>query len=260
MGIMDTLFRSADTNPGTSSTAIPPSQTGQSPAPPPPSAGAPAVANSPVAAPAVAAPPANSLLDPFKDFWNTPVDADGKPVAQTPDPLAAPIFNFDPTKISAQVKTLDFVKDIKPELISGLVENGQLNTANLLELINTVAQNSMAAATLSTGNMVNQATTANNARMKTALPGVINGVSLAGMPIGDNPVLNHPAVQPLVKALRTAAFAKDANANPAEVSANVERYIAGLAEAMQATTPAATAATAAEAAKKQDWSNYFDIK
>lgn len=262
MGIMDKLFGGGEG--GVSTTTAVTGVTHNAPAAPPgtqpmrPAPAAPAIANNtPAATPAPAAAP-SSPLDAFKGLWETPVDAEGKPIAPPVDPLAAPIFNFDPAKVTEQAKALDFTKGINPELVSGLVQNGQLNTDNLLKLINEVSQTAFAAATLNTGNLVTTAVQKNNTALKTALPSQIRGVQLADTPIGDNPVLSHPAVAPLVHALRTAQFTKNPNANPADVNKSVMDYLGGLAEALQATTPAATEKREAVTRGQTNWGNYFD--
>lgn len=265
MGVMDKLFGGASgAETGTPSNAQPPSMTGQHAPPAQQTASATTGAATASATQVTEVPkePANSSLDPFKDFWNTPVDAQGKPV-QTADPLATPIFNLDPTKIREQASTLDFVKDIKPELLEGLVQNGNLNTAGLLELINAVQQNAFTAATLSIGNMVNSGIDGNNKRLKMALPGVINGVALNNLPAGDNPVFNHPAVQPLVHALRTAAYSKNPSARPDDVATQVNSYLTGLTTAIAESKSGAANRAAGNSADgtpvKTDWDNYFSL-
>lgn len=257
MGVMDMLFRNtaAPGNVNSSATVAAPAPTGGGGLAVNSSAPAP-IASTP-AAPAPAAPaPPSSPLDAFTPMWDTPVGADGKPLAPVADPLATDIFNFDPAKVKEQAGGLDFVKDINPELLAQVTAGGPDAGPALLELLNKVQQGAFAAATLSTGRLINQATQANNARVKSSLPAQINAATLSHMPT-DNPVLSHPAVQPLISALRVAEFNKNPNANPADVAKRVNDYVIGISTAVTANAPAAVAARAEEAGKVQDWGNYF---
>jgi hypothetical protein len=258
MGLMDRIFGGGEGGKGNVATGV----VHNTPAPPPgtqPLAPAP-VAGAPAATPAAPQQQqpteASSPLDAFKLMWDTPKDDKGNPIAPPADPLSSPIFNFDPTKVSEQAKALDFTKGINPELLSGIVENGALNTENLLKLINVVQQNAFAAATLNTGNLVNSALQRNNTNLETALPSRIRSVQLADTPL-DNPVLSHPAVAPLVHALRTAQMAKNPNANPADVNKIITDYLSGLTEALQAVSPAATTAREQAASRNTNWDDFF---
>jgi hypothetical protein len=257
MGVMDKLFGGAD--PGTSSTAQPPALTGN----PNPSVNNPQTQVAvPANTPVVPATPASvsSPLDAFSNLWSNPVDANGQPLPTPVDPLSTDIFSFDPAKVREQSNQLDFVKDIKPELLERVTAGGADGTAALLELINGVQQNAFAAATLSAGRMVNQGVLKNNVNIRTALPNSIRSAQLQDTPVGDNPVLSHPAVQPLVHALRLTAFNKDPNANPAAVAKTVNDYIIGLTTAMSANSPENLAANTATAAKQTDFRNFFGEK
>jgi len=261
MGLMDRIFGGGEGG-VVNNAPVPPAGIAQPNAQNPtnaPRPAAPAAAANTPAAPAAAASAApSSPLDSFKDFWQTPVDAEGKPV-QVTNPaavLSTDIFTFDPAKVTEQANALDFTKDINPELVSKALAGTQESPAALLELLNTVHQKSFAAATLNAGNMVNKAVIANNARIQTALPVAINAAQLSHTP-NDNPVLSHPAVQPLVSALRTAAFNKDPNANPAEVAKRVNDYIMNLTEAMKQQDPVVVQQRQADAAKQTNWGEYF---
>ena len=244
MGVMDRLFGSAGGGTGNN---------GPQPAPLPAAPVAAPVAATP-AAPSPSAAPAvpDSPLDAFATFWQTPVGEDGKPRAPAVDPLTLAPITLDATKISEQIAGLDFTGDIKPELLTAFVGEDQAKQVAFRELLNAVGQAGFKAATLNTGHMVNNAVLANNKAVTGHLATSIRRTQLADTPI-DNPVLQHPAAQPLVIALRQAAQNRDPNASPAEVAKSVDNLFMGLAEALQATTPAAKAVAATAASNKVDW-------
>jgi hypothetical protein len=245
MSVMDRLFN-RPASAGTPSTAAPPNPGAPAPAPAAPGSGDPTEV-------VVVEKQDDSPLAAFKGFWDTPVDKNGKPVVQT-DPLSVPVFNFDPKKVQEQAKNLDFVKDVNPELMAKVAAGGADSIPALMELLNFVQQNSFAAATLTMGNMVNEGLAVHSDNLRKALPRDVQRLQLASTAIDDE-ILEHPAVVPLVNALRKAAFNKDPNANPAEVAKNVNAYINGIATAVA--DKKAKATTAEATGTQTNWGNYF---
>lgn len=212
----------------------------------------PAATPAPTAAPV---PGTGSSLDNFKDFWQTPTTADGKPVAQPPNP-AQPIFNFDPTKVSTAAKGLDFTKDVNPETLAKVVAGGQEAVPALLELLNSVQQNAYTAMMLQTGSLFNQGIAKHSETLMTTLPTQIRQQQLQQLPTA-NPVLNHPTAQPLVNALRTIAFNNNPNASPADIAAKVDAMLTNFATELSASTQGVPQQQAAAAAAEPDWMTWM---
>lgn len=207
-------------------------------------------------APAPAAPTEpSSPLDNHKTFWDNLKDAQGKDVAPAVDPTTTGVFNFDPAKISESAKNLNFTGNVSQELVTEALAGNDKSPAALVALMNQVAQNAVAAMTVQTGKLIDQGLVANNDRIKTTLPRHIKQVQL-DQTGSDNPVLSHAAAQPLVTALKKAAFARDPNADPAAVNAAVEAYLSDFATALLDGSPQAVAARTATAAKETDWLEY----
>lgn len=222
-----------------------------------------------IAAPTVAATPAagattttpaepvtpTSHLDQYAKLWDTPTNSDGSPVAVTADPLKTPVFNFDPKAIQTSASKMDFTAGLAPDLATKALGG---DAASLAELINGAVRNAVVGVTLSQGQLINQAVATNNERVTQALPRHIKSVQLMETP-NENPVLDHPAVQPLFNALKQMAFAKDPNASPAAVAKEVSGYIAGLGAALFEQSPEqlAVKAAATKTAGTQDWSNFM---
>lgn len=265
MGLMDSLFGRSNDGGGIGSTALPPAVVGPptvsnpaAPSPaPPPTTGATNTGAPPAPDPA---PVQSSPLDSFTQLWETPKDDKGQPL-QIVDHLATPVFNIDPNKVAETAKTLDFTKDLTPELVNGIVDaNGRLDTASLLKLINTVTQNAFVAGTLNTGNMVTQGLLKNNQNLKSALPASINRAALDNLDMGDNPILQHEAVQPLVRALRTMQMGKNPNANPADIAKAVNDYILGLSDAIVSNDPKKIVANKEAAKNATDFFDYLQVR
>lgn len=247
LGLMDSIFGGA------------PSAGGSAPAPSPAAAPAPAASSSPAPAPAAAPATPSSPLDSFKNFWDNPVDAEGKPVAPAADPLATPVFTFDQTKITESAKALDFTKDINPELVARVSAGGADGTAALMELLNQVQQKAFVAATMNTGNMVNSALLKQGAAVKSSLPQSIRMTQLADLPV-ENQALSHPAAQPLVTTLRQVAASKNPNAAPAEIAKQVDDLLGGLMQAMMEATPQAVAKKTEAAKADVNWDSWMGLQ
>lgn len=211
------------------------------------------VANAKAAAATAAGDPISSSLDGFKSFWDTPKGEDGKPLVPKPDPTSTDIFNFDPAKITASSKKLDFTQGLDPALVSQALGG---DSAAFMAVINHATQTAFAAATVNTGKMINKSHVDNNDRVRSTLPSAIKQVQLS-QTATVNPVLQHEAAQPLVTALKQMAFAKDPNADPADVAKSVEALLMGLGSAMAASTPDAIAARSVVKPGEQDWSNFL---
>ncbi len=257
MGVMDMLF--GKTSGGTASGGGQPPV--NLPAAPLAAPAAPAVSGTPAPAPVAATPPAPpaSPLDVYAKLWDTPVGADGKPIPATADPFTQPVFTLVPDKVREQATALDFTSGLNPDLIAKVTSGGAEAGPALIELLNTVAQNAVVATTLNTSNMVNGAYAKTGVSLQSTLNSNIRKVQLADTPI-DNPVLNHPAAQPMVHALRTTFQSRNPNAAPADINKQVTDLFMGLAEALQATTPAVVDAAAVAASKKTDWDAFLAAK
>jgi len=224
-----------------------------SPAPAPSPASPPAAAPAPT--PAAPTEP-SSPLDNHRTFWDNLKDAQGKDVAPAVDPTTTGVFNFDPAKIADSAKNLNFTGNVSQELVTEALAGSDKSPAALVALMNQVAQNAVAAMTVQTGKLIDQGLVANNDRIKTTLPRHIKQVQL-DQTSSDNPVLSHAAAQPLVAAMKRAAFAKDPNADPAAVNAAVESYLSDFATALLEGSPTALAAKQQKAAGETNWMEYI---
>lgn len=196
----------------------------------------------------------NSPLDNLQSFWDTPTDAQGKPVAAPVDPLASPIFTLNSAKVKESAAKLDFTAGIDQ---TALTEAFGDKAGLLMQMMNQVGQQAFVAGTLNTGSMIDHGVKSNNNRFQSTLPRHIKEVQLSQTGT-SNPVLSHPAAIPLVNGLKKMAFDKNPDANPADVMASVEALLLGLGTAMADTTPEATQRKEAVKAGEQDWSSFLN--
>ncbi len=259
MGLLSSIFSPSSGTPanGASSVAPQPAAPSAAPAAIDPTVLAAAHAAQQAAEAAAAAannkPPASSL-DNLPNIWQTPTTPDGKPVAPTVDPLTQPVFNFDPAKITETAGTMDFMANIAPENISKALSG---DATAFADVINAAVRNAVVGVTVNSGNLINQALVTNNQRITNSLPTAIKQTQLMDMPT-ENPILDHPQVQPLVTALRKLAFSNNPTASAADINKQVASYITGLGAAVAETSPAAVEARATAKSKETDWSSFLN--
>lgn len=228
------------------------------PAPAPAAAAAPTPAGpaTPAAAPAVETPP--DPLAALVSIWQTPVGADGKPVQQV-NPLdalnQAPIV-ADPTKVREAIGKLDFMQAITPEVI-GKIQTGTPEEAasNLAALVNAAVRQAVTGVTLSQSELVNNALAKQRDAFTAALPGMLKRQQLEDTPV-DDPILSHPAAQPLVTAMKRDYLSRNPNASALEVNKKVTEYLRGLSSAVAGDPQ--KAAKQAAANNTQDWDSWLD--
>lgn len=222
-----------------------PIPTAPAPAPVP---GAPAPAPSPTPAPAP-----GSALDQFKDLWQNPTNAEGKPVVYT-DPLAQPVLQFDPAKIQESAAKLNFTSGLAPELLTKALSG---DVQAFADILNSVARAAVTGVTVNTGQVVNAALATQSQRLQEALPSHVKRVQLAQQPV-DNPILEHPSVQPLMNALKQAEFNKNPSADPAEVHKKVSDYLVTFASTLVNNDPKTVQQAQQKAAGEMDWDAWAD--
>jgi hypothetical protein len=148
---------------------------------------------------------------------------------------------------------MDFTSSIAPETIAKAL-SGDANA--FAAALNQAVQTAVVGMTLNQGQLINQAVTANNARITDAIPSHIKQAQLRESD-NSNPVFDHPAAQPLVQSLKQMALAKDPSASAAEINKTVSDYLNGFASALVDSSPANQAAKVTAAKGETDWSSFL---
>lgn len=195
-------------------------------------------------------PKPTSPLDEYTKLWETATTADGKPVPQTGDPLAQPLFNFDATKVQESANQMDFTSSINPETITKALSG---DAAAFAEALNQGIRAAVVGMTLSNGQLINNAVVSNNQRITQALPNHMKQQQLLDVSPDDNPVFSHPAAQPLVQSLKKMALAKDPNAKVADINKQIAGFLSGFATAVTESDPARVQQQQAVTKGETDW-------
>jgi hypothetical protein len=157
-------------------------------------------------------------LDKHKDLFKV----DEKKDDGKPDPNA-PLFNIDPAKMKDEVAKINFVQH--PEMAEKVQAAMKGDASAMLEVINFAAQQSfMRAAQLSASTSERAARTVQE-RMQQELPNHVRRISSAEALSEVNPVFDHPAMKPMVDAVRAQFESKFPDAAPREIAKMVNGYL-----------------------------------
>lgn len=169
--------------------------------------------------PAGGAPAGGSPMDAFTQLWQTPADSQGN--AST-NPLDA--FNFDPSKVIEGSRKLNFGAGVSQEQVTKALGG---DAGSLMQLINTVAQNAFAQSVQFNAGMMRHGVEGFGADLERRLPDMFRQYSTEAQ-LNSNPLAQHPATQPLLKALSTQFTAQYPMASAQEIQQYVQEYFNGI--------------------------------
>lgn len=165
-----------------------------------------------------------SPLADFKDFWKTDPKAEPQP------DLSQFAFNFDATKVSDAVKKVDFTKTVTPEQIQAIAKGGEEAVTALLQVINSVGQQSMQNAIIAGAKVTETGLQSSGARIASALPDMVRKQSVSNVLREDNPLFKNPAIAPMMIAVEQQLASKFPDATPQELREQAKKYMAGFAQ------------------------------
>ncbi len=196
----------------------------------------------------------DSPLDNYADLFKVKVDDKGQPIAPQADPLAAPIINFDPEAIKKTLAGKHLVGNIDQELMQKAMsgQDPQAFMQVLNQVVNTTLNHSIAI----TANMAENAIKTNNERFERALPDRIRTTQIHQSQ-SKNPALSHPAVAPMVAALKVQIAQQNPHLPPDRVQDMAENYWIEASKAIQGNDPANVQAAQqkTKASEGPDWGN-----
>ena len=203
------------------------------------------VADPAKATPATPAEPA-SPMDKFAKLWET--DPNAKPA----EPFK---FNSDPTKLMETARTVDFKKIVSPELMAKITAGGADAQGALMEAMNSMSQMTFAQSSHASAKITEAALQAQETRFKEMLPTLIKQYSSQENLRSTNPLMNDPAMAPMVSALQQQFTAKYPQATVEQISAHVNDYLNGAADKIAGLRPAPK-----DTSKRQstDWGNFLE--
>lgn len=194
--------------------------------------------------------PVASPLDMFTDYFKPQVRDPKAPQAPTlRDPYLAPL---DPVAFKQQVSQANFTSGIPAETMQKAMAG---DATAFQEAINTAAREAFSAAAQLSHGLSEQATRAGLERFDGALDGRIKNYSVRTQNV-SNEALNHPAVQPMLSAVKIQIAQSNPNLSPAEIQSQAEQYFEQLTSVLGGAKQQAQQA-ANPGPKPTDFSSYL---
>lgn len=172
-------------------------------------------------------PPQSSPLDGFAELWKTNANPDS---TGSGDPFTQPLFSTDPAKIREAASQIDFLQAVPQELMQKAMSGN--DPQSFMQVMNAVAQNALATALQVSTQTVEQAGSKIGERFNKALPNRFKDLQITSAQ-PTNPVLSHPAVQPMLNMVRNQIKMANPDATPQQVNQMAEDYLSKFAGALQ---------------------------
>lgn len=179
-----------------------------------------------------------------------------KPMAVDPNTPRAPTLNdpilapLDQAAFQAQVKNANFAASIPAETMAKATSG---DAAAFAEAINYATQAAFAAATQLSHGLVEHGSRTAAQRLDAGMDARVRNYQVKTH-THDNPALQHPAVAPVLGALKAQIAQQNPNLPAAEVAKQAEAWFLATSEAVQAPAKAQEAAKAEAAKPKTDFS------
>jgi hypothetical protein len=190
-------------------------------------------------------------LDNWKTVWDTP------PADKTPtDPWSQPILPSDPAKIREAAGKMDMLSGVNPELMQKAMSGSDPQA--FMQVINAVAQNTLAMSAQLSSASVERAGSVIRERTEQSLPEKFRDFQLNQLPV-DNPVLNHPGAQGLLRMTRQQLKMQNPTWNAQQINDEAVKYLTTFAAATtHQSAPAVQQRTSQQAQEGTDWSTFLD--
>jgi hypothetical protein len=161
-------------------------------------------------------------LDTFKDIFQN-IGAAG--------PGKAPLINADPAKLAQIANTLDFTRNINPDVLQKAMAG---DAKAFLEVLNSVGRQSFVAGTQATSHLVDKQTSAAVDFMQKGLPNQIRSFQSRDLARTENPAFSHPAVEPFLAVIQQQLAQQHPQATALEIASKSREYFAAAVGAFQA--------------------------
>jgi hypothetical protein len=192
----------------------------------------------------------NSPLDGWKTMWDTP-PADKAPT----DPWSQPILSADPVKITEAASKMNMMQGVPQELVQKVIAGN--DPQSLMDLINRVAQNTLAMSAQLSSASVERAGTVIRERTEKTLPSKMRDFQLDNLPV-ESPVLSHPAAQGMLQMTRQQLKMKNPQWSAQQINEEAVRYLTGFAQAVTSQEDTQQQRRNPVGAGETDWNSFLD--
>lgn len=198
-------------------------------------AAAPAAMVGAVGAPAAGGPEPHPMDSYVSMFAPRPVDPAAPKTPTLSDPILSPM---DQTAFKAQLQTANFASAIPPEVMQRAMSG---DAAAFAEAINTAARESFAAAAQLSHGLVEHGARTAAERVSGSMDSRIRNFQVKAQTT-SNEALMHPAVAPMLNAVKIQIAQSNPTLSPAAVQSQAEQYFSQMADVLTAPKQAAAIA------------------
>lgn len=188
-----------------------------------------------------------SLLEQHSKVWETPaID-----LKKAPKDIFA---GFDPEKVMEATGKVDFSKVLTPDLLAKVNAGGAEATTALAQMLTQLGQNTLGRSTITTKTIVEEALKAQRIEFEKSLPELVKQAQVTSNLAVENPLLQHPALKPVVSALQQQISANNPEATTKQIQEAINGYLSTLGQVF-APKPEPSKASARE--KNYDFSSFL---
>lgn len=193
-------------------------------------------------------------LDKFKDLWQAPTDADGKPVAAKQKKS----YSLDAAKVMEYAGKQDFRKFIKPETLAAIQKGGEEGTAAFAQAMQDIGSSTFATTMTAASRLMDQAMSASRAEFEESIPDLVRKHSMKDNLRTKNPVTSHPAAAPIISALQSQLATKYPDATAAELGDMATEFLTTFATEVSGKKAKDATEEGGKRGQKQeqDWSQF----
>lgn len=178
-------------------------------------------------------------LDNFVDFFKPKqVDPNAPKAPTLADPFLGPL---DPSAFKQQVAQTNFAASIAPETVQKALQG---DPQAFMEAINTAAREAFAASAQLTHGLVEHGARSAAERVSGTIDSRVRDFQIRTQNV-SNEALAHPAVAPMVTAMKRQIAQSNPQLTPEQVQQQAETYFTQMADVLTAPKQAAAAASAA---------------
>ena len=199
-----------------------------------------------------AAAPAGGPVNPMDAYANLFTAKPADPKAVTQPTMADPILGvLDPAAFRQQISAANFAANIPQEKMQAALAG---DTAAFAEVINAASREAFAAAAQLSHGLIEQGVRTGAERLTGTMDSRIRNSLLKGQNT-SNAALSHPAVAPMLNAVKMQIASSNPTLSPDQVQQQAEQYFTQMADVLVAPKQAAQAAKTKSS--EVDFSSYL---
>jgi hypothetical protein len=189
-----------------------------------------------------------SPLDNFKDLWQN--DPNAKPATSEYAPS-----QLDTNKLQEMMSNVDFSSAITPESLAAIQAGGEEASKAFAASLNSVAQQTLMQSIM-VANKITQAEVQKAVEAtKSSIPSMVKNQTLTENLNKANPILNNPAVAPMIDMMKSQLATKYPTASAEELTNKAQEFVLEMGKAF---TPTTEQTPSSDIANETDWEKFLE--